>query len=293
MYSNRYYWRTKERATFQSIFIMLGIIMSRIRSSLIQNSLLAPAQPETKAHAMVLWAHIEKAEYEKIQKIWKINPQLMFTSLEDKNGKITTPLRQAFFNLDTHAWKPFYEWIKVNHPTLVDQFLEQNKAQKEHINMTPLFDFGYSHLIERLSSYTGPHAEAAKSLKQKQNNLLPWHMLRELCCEQEECSSESSADNEDAPAGGRVYIADKSSWVDIDSQEFFDGENPTYRTHDTNAQRYYARTWCYDNGVWFGSNHPVVIGLKHDMELLRRLEEAGREELAEIPPPLPPMTLSV
>lgn len=188
---------------------------------------IAPTANQKKL-ATELLAYVNKADYDSIESMWKRNPELMFVEVADKNGQLTTPLKRALYNLDTWAWKPFYEWIKQNKPDLLAEFIAQNEAQTSHVNMNylqPLFD-EYANLRDKAKlSFNKKISNAdfdieLKKLFSKQNEILPWHMIREMCRKGDFWNQDSRFNAKDAPKGGHVYAELLYKDISLDSAEF-------------------------------------------------------------------------
>ncbi|OGT56721.1 MAG: hypothetical protein A3F43_01985 [Gammaproteobacteria bacterium RIFCSPHIGHO2_12_FULL_42_10] len=193
-----------------------------------------PSAEEKKLAAQLL-AYVDKSEYDNIEKMWKLKPDLMFVEIKDKDGVLTTPLKRALYKIDTWTWKPFYEWIqenKQNQPYLADlelKFLQQNDAQKKHVDLNylqPLSDEYAVYDTQVQKWYRNEITDAEidrewKKLFEKQCEILPFHMIREMCREGNGLwSPESRFDAKTAPKGGRVYDYTVGSYIKLDSDEF-------------------------------------------------------------------------
>lgn len=258
-------------------------------SSLSQLSLLSP-KAVTPISAEKLLEYVNKAEYKKARNIWQQDPALMLLEVTDKDGKITTPLKKAFFNLDTYTWKPYYEWIKINRPELVDAFLAQNEAQNDHADILPLVRHSYSLLKRELDwCKSMSHINAHVKLQIDQRNLLPWHMVREMSREDAVWSSSSNFNLPHPPYGGRVFVCQTDQWVDLDSENFQNSPGFIYRPANVqHAELWDVKVMHAQSHEWFDKGkYALSAHLQQDMDVLIRLQNVRRMELAEIPPPLP------
>jgi hypothetical protein len=161
--------------------------------------------------------------------MWKQKPELMFVELYDKDGKLTSPLKRALYNIDTWTWKPFYEWIRQSQPDLELKFLQQNDEQKKHVDLNylqPLFDeyAVYDTQVQKWDrdEICGDEMVGEwRKLCEKQRERLPFHMIREMCREGKGIwSAESKFDATTAPKGGRVYDYSVVSDIKLDSDQF-------------------------------------------------------------------------
>lgn len=244
------------------------------------------SQKDKEAAAKLL-ACVEKADYGRIEAMWEANPALMFVEVQDKEGRITTPLRRAFYNLDTYTWKPFYEYLKYAKYEFLPKFFEQKEAQKEHINIEPLLSL-YAEYRDQVAAWKKNIRDDTKinakwlELRHAQRKILPWHVIREMCRDNLLSSGYQFADRTwnplspfdvtqlPAPEGGHVYNSDIPAYVSLDSDDFEEdfGTKATLMRGEgfwRNAQYAWTTSW----GDW----------LEYDADTFKRLFEVRKQDL--------------
>jgi hypothetical protein len=229
----------------------------------------------------------------------------MFVEIPGKDGKLTTPLKRALYNLDTWTWKPFYEWINANKAMekgserfhkLEAAFIKQNAEQTEHVDLESLKPLikeyeAYDIQVQKWYRYEISDAEidsAWKKLFEKQFERLPFHMIREMCREGNGIwKPESSFDAKTAPKGGCVYDYSAGWYIKLDSDEFLSRFGSSlgvvraalFRDGFAGAA---AGAWPRVAGRCAWSVHGVRVP-SHDADSIRQLCKVRTSDLASIP----------
>ncbi|HTM63961.1 MAG TPA: hypothetical protein VL360_05610 [Gammaproteobacteria bacterium] len=184
---------------------------------------------EEKKLATELLAYVDKSEYDNIEQMWKLKPGLMFVEIPGKDGVLTTPLKRALYNIDTWTWRPFLLWLVDNKPFLVPTFLQQYDAQKKHVDLNylqPLFDeyAVYDTQVEKWHYEQITDNDLVcewRHLCEKQSELLPFHMIREMCRVGNGLwGPDYRFDAKSAPKGGRMYDSSVDGFIELDSADF-------------------------------------------------------------------------
>ena len=164
---------------------------------------------------------MEESNYDKARYIATAKPQLMFQHVNfmhmNGQGEIISPLKCAFKLIDTYMWKTIFFEIIKNDANLVALFQQQAIEQKEHISKESISK-AYSKLIDlphyqfRADMNYKPIHEAWHELTKAQN-LLPPHMLKELCREGNSWNSQStfSIDELPPPLKSKIYFGTNST----------------------------------------------------------------------------------
>lgn len=223
------------------------------------NRFYIPAQPDAAQQAGKLLWYVNRADYDEIKKLCMENSSYMFLDVADKHGVITTPLKQAIYNLDTHTYKMFYDAVKTD-PIKQREFIKQLEEQQATLDISKLQD-GYKRFMEYMQYYvdlwrtdgrgvtTLSYALKLLELKESctmdsvnkywiwlaklQHDTLPMHMIREFCRTNVNFSGyQFDASKSLAPKGGEVHFLARSPYpypltspgdirvISIDSPEF-------------------------------------------------------------------------
>lgn len=253
------------------------------------NSLLAAprdmtqSSTEDKKKAAKLLAHVDHADYDDIERMWKKHPRLMFAEVAVNDGKPNTPLKRALYNADTWTWRPFYEWIQQNQPDLVPEFFKQNDTQKEHVDLQPLND-EYALTYEKLEKFRRDEIRVVEidrqwnELLKKQNEILPFHMVREMCRKGGGLwSPESKFDAKTAPKGGLVYDYVAGDYIKLDSNVFRSKFGSSFGLY----RGYGMHPW--DSAFWTSNGTDSTVGVIRDAASIQQLCKVRIAELASIP----------
>lgn len=132
-------------------------------------------------------------DYENLFTILSINPTIMFlkTNAKDINGEIieTSPLKYALHILDPFVWHICYffcQKTREKNPLNMKYFQQQVQEVKEHVDLQILFD-AYNKYIELFDQHKENKIcietlrNAWLKVGKAQCNVLPRHMLREMC----------------------------------------------------------------------------------------------------------------
>ena len=223
------------------------------------NRFYIPAQPDAALQAKKLLWHINRADYDEIKKLCMENTSYMFLDVADQHGVVTTPLKQAIYNLDTRTYKMFYDAVKAD-PIKQREYIKQLEEQQATVDLSPLLD-GYKKFMEymqycinvwRLDSRALSNLndlfkimDLKKScstdsvnkgwiwLAKLQHATLPMHMIREFCrANVNFCDYQFEVSKTPAPKGGEVHFLARNPYpypltlpgdirvISIDSPEF-------------------------------------------------------------------------
>lgn len=140
---------------------------------------------------------VDGANYAEAKALVTKNSNLMFLHVSYKNNKneydknnenryeIISPLKLAFKLFDTYMWTIFKEAIQ-NNPQHLEQFKIQAHEQKEFLDLQLLFD-AYQKYKDMYRNWTQTKVALARvnetlgELGKKQIEILPWHMIKEMC----------------------------------------------------------------------------------------------------------------
>lgn len=176
--------------------------------------------PESK----LLWDVI-RANYEAAEKTIDQDASLIFRSFRfthpDGSSEWTSPLKQAFRNLDTYMWTLFYERIKHN-SDWVQTFLQQAEEQVTQVDLSPLIVAYKTYETKRQSpfSVTRKECDQAWLAIGAEQRKLPIHMLKEFLRGSDTWNLYSDFDVKASPPPNDCWIYDRTDkkrrcWISL------------------------------------------------------------------------------
>ncbi len=152
----------------------------------------------------------QQAEWLKAKKMIEANPDLMFIVVKTHSqAEEISPLQYAYRVHDSYLINVFLDAIKTD-TIKIQHFAEAVAAQKDILNLTPLFE-AYQHYIDSVEQWLKNQStesdvdQAWLYLGKMQYTCLPTYMLKEFCREGDNWHPTSSFDSSSQSTSVKIY----------------------------------------------------------------------------------------